>query len=48
MILNIPILAEQAKIGSALAAINSKIEKASSQIEQMETFKKGLLQQMFV
>lgn len=48
MILNIPSLAEQAKIGSALAAINSKIEKALSQIEQMETFKKGLLQQMFV
>lgn len=39
---------EQRKIASFLSAIDSKIQKTSAQIEQMETFKKGLLQQMFV
>ena len=39
---------EQKKIASFLSAIDAKIQNTSSQIEQMETFKKGLLQQMFV
>ena len=39
---------EQRKIAGLLAAIQKKIAVTSSQIEQMETFKKGLLQQMFV
>ena len=39
---------EQNKIADFLSALDSKIQSTSSQIEQMETFKKGLLQQMFV
>ena len=39
---------EQKKIALFLSAIDVKIQNTSSQIEQMETFKKGLLQQMFV
>lgn len=39
---------EQQKIASFLSAVDAKIKKTSSQIEEMETFKKGLLQQMFV
>lgn len=39
---------EQQKIASLLSSLDAKIQKTSSQIEQMETFKKGLLQQMFV
>ncbi len=44
----IPSLSEQKKIAFFLSAIDSKIQKTSAQVEQMETFKKGLLQQMFV
>jgi type I restriction enzyme S subunit len=39
---------EQRKIADVLALIQKKSAVTSSQIEQMETFKKGLLQQMFV
>ena len=39
---------EQKKISAFFNSIDAKLEKFSSQIEQMETFKKGLLQQMFV
>lgn len=46
--ISLPSPVEQQKIASFLSAIDSKIQQTSSQIEQMETFKKGLLQQMFV
>ena len=39
---------EQEKIGEFLFNIDVKIENISSLIEQTQTFKKGLLQQMFV
>jgi type I restriction enzyme S subunit len=47
-LIKLPSLPEQETIASFLSAIDAKIQNTSSQIEQMETFKKGLLQQMFV
>ena len=46
--LNIPSLPEQIKIANFLTAIDEKINKVDAQIKQMELWKKGLLQQMFV
>ena len=46
--LSIPHSDEQSKIADALSAMDAKIAAATGQLEQMQDFKKGLLQQMFV
>ncbi|OJV39828.1 MAG: hypothetical protein BGO29_01990 [Bacteroidales bacterium 36-12] len=43
-----PSLPEQQKIATFLSAIDEKISHSSAQIEKMEAWKKGLLQQMLV
>lgn len=45
--LPVPSLPEQIKIANFLSAIDEKINHCSKQIERMEDWKKGLLQQMF-
>lgn len=46
--LSLPHPDEQQKIADALSAMDAKISTVSGQVAQMEDFKKGLLQQMFV
>ena len=43
----IPSLPEQTKIANFLSAIDDKINHTSTQLEKMQQWKKGLLQQMF-
>jgi len=46
--IEIPIKDEQQKIADFLSAIDKKIELAGIELEKAQSFKKGLLQQMFI
>jgi len=48
VLLPIPSPDEQTKIAEFLTAIDHKIDSVATQITEIQTFKKGLLQQMFV
>ena len=48
LIVEVPSIQEQIKITNFLTAIDDKINRCGNQIEKMETWKKGLLQGMFV
>jgi type I restriction enzyme S subunit len=46
--LHLPNIEEQKKLANFLAAIDRKIKLITTQLEKAQSFKKGLLQQMFV
>jgi type I restriction enzyme S subunit len=47
VLVELPCIEEQGKIANFLSAIDDKIKAVEAQIEKMEVWKKGLLQQMF-
>lgn len=48
LMLPLPTLPEQQKIANFLSTLDRQINQMAQQLERMQTFKKGLLQQMFV
>jgi len=48
LVVPIPHPDEQQKIADALSAMDAKIQAVANQLTKLQTFKKGLLQQMFV
>jgi type I restriction enzyme S subunit len=48
IVIPVPHPDEQRKIADTLSALDAKISAVADQIAHMQTFKQGLLQQMFV
>lgn len=48
IVIDLPCIEEQNKIGEFLGTINTKLEKEQGKLDSLNEYKKGLLQQMFV